>query len=189
MSKAILILGSEVYTGAYVLHITLAQPCQFRLGRFREGRWLKFEAGDYIYVGSAMGRRGATSLPHRLLRHATRSGSRPAHRLRPSLLSVMNQAGLADDRLQAPSRKTLHWHIDYILDSESARLTGVVALRSDKHLESGLAWHLSAVHFTRVPVTGVGATDKRQETHFLQLYPPGWPGVVEIARALAESLP
>ena len=81
-------------SGVYMLRIKVAAPLSVSFGRFRGGRPVAVAAGDYLYVGSAMGR-GAVSPAGRLLRHATRSGNPPPHSLRDALLDALRGAGLA----------------------------------------------------------------------------------------------
>lgn len=72
--------------GAYLLRIALPADLALAFGRFRRGSPISLPSGEYIYVGSAMGRHG-WPLAARLLRHATRSGDRPPHALRAALVA------------------------------------------------------------------------------------------------------
>ena len=73
MSESIYLWGDHGVQGVYLLEIALSQPLTLAFGRFQQGRRFTLPAGTYLYVGSALGQRGATTLAGRLLRHATRT--------------------------------------------------------------------------------------------------------------------
>lgn len=155
--------------GVYVLRIQVATPLWLSFGRFRGGRPVTVAAGDYLYVGSALGRRGASSPTGRLLRHATRSGDRPPHTLRNALLDALRDAGLAAPEARPPRGKRLHWHIDYLLDEPAAELTGVSLIRTAARLESKLARRLAEQPGVAPLAAGLGAADLPGETHLFRL--------------------
>ena len=151
-------------SGVYMLRIKVAAPLSVAFGRFRGGRPVAVAAGDYLYVGSAMGR-GAVSPAGRLLRHATRSGNRPPHSLRDALLDALRAAGLATPTQQPPREKRLHWHIDYLLDEPAAELSSVTLIRTAAQLESELARRLAEQPGIAPLAAGLGAADVPGETH------------------------
>lgn len=163
----IVILGEEGAQGVYLLHIRLAETIALTFGRFARGRTFQLPAGDYLYVGSAMARRGATTLAGRLLRHASRSGCGLPHPIRPMLYANLAAAALAS---KLPGPKRCHWHIDYLLDREEATLTAVYALRTVLALEAPLARRLMAAPETAIPIPRLGAGDDRGATHLLQVH-------------------
>lgn len=163
--------------GVYVLRIGVAAPLSLSFGRFRGGRPLALPMGDYLYVGSALGRRGAGSPAGRLLRHATRSGDRPPHTLRDALLDALCAAGLATPGLRLPTGKRLRWHIDYLLDETAAELTGVTLIRTAARLESELARRLAEQPGVAPLAVGLGAADLPGETHLFTFQGPGAPQV------------
>ncbi len=166
MTNNIVISGDATCPGGvYVLRIRVAEPLALSFGRFRGGRPVAVAAGDYLYVGSALGRRGAGSPAGRLLRHTTRSGDRPPHALRAALLDALRAAGLAAPDLLPPSGKRLHWHIDYLLDETAAELTGVSLIRTATRLESELAHRLAEQPGVAPLAAGLGAADLSGETH------------------------
>ncbi|MEZ4519752.1 MAG: GIY-YIG nuclease family protein [Chloroflexota bacterium] len=165
----IVLRGGEFPTGAYLLHIHCPNPLTVTFGRFEGGRPISLDAGDYIYVGSAMGR-GAAGLAGRLIRHATRCApGAPPHAIRDALLTSFRTSGLPS---QPPRTKRLHWHIDYLLEKPPAELADVWAVRSAESLEAELATRLAS-HTALEPVArGLGASDHRGATHLLYLTPP-----------------
>ncbi len=77
-------LSSPTPGGVYLLRIQLIEPLSVVFGRFRKGVVIPLSAGEYLYVGSALG-----GLGRRLLRHATRSdGSAHPVRQRWSTISA-----------------------------------------------------------------------------------------------------
>jgi len=102
-------IGADGCQGIYLLRIVLAHAQPVRFGRFAGGQQVLIAAGNYLYVGSAMGQRGATALPGRLLRHATRSGLRPAHSIRDVLYRYLENANFSP---KLPIQKRCHWHVD-----------------------------------------------------------------------------
>lgn len=160
--------GGPQATGVYLLHIRLAQSGAIRFGRFRGGQPVAVAAGDWLYVGSAMGA-GATSLAGRLLRHATRCPPAPPHECRDALCKSLAAAGLAS---ALPAHKRRHWHIDYLLDEPAAELVHVWAARSEVRLEAALAEWLSAQPRCRPAAAGLGATDHPGHTHLRQTAAP-----------------
>jgi Uri superfamily endonuclease len=174
---SILLLGDAVPGGAYVLRLRVSSSIPVMFGRFKHGQPVMIAAGDWVYVGSAMGQRGAGTLARRLVRHATRTGDNPPHALRPALI-----AAFGDDRLM-PRQKTLRWHIDYLLECLEVDLTHVIAVHSVTRLESTLA--ALAAERGQVVEPGLGASDAPGQTHLLSL-PDGdssWDALVANLRA------
>lgn len=170
MPNNILIDGDATCPGGvYVLQIQVATPLSLPFGRFRGGQALTVAAGDYLYVGSALGRRGASSPAGRLLRHATRSGDRPPHALRDALALALQAAGLAAPGQRPPTCKRLHWHIDYLLDETAAELTDIALIRSAARLESALACWLAQQPGVSPLAAGLGAADVPGETHLFRV--------------------
>ena len=139
-------------------------------GRFAGGRPIALQAASYVYIGSAMGNAGASSLASRLLRHAARCNGRPPHALRALLLKHFIEHGLCGptQSKRIPS-KTLHWNVDYLLDHPSACLRAAYLLYADAPLERALSALLAddphCVAFAR----GLGAGDAPGQTHLLRV--------------------
>jgi Uri superfamily endonuclease len=167
VASSITILGGPHQSGIYVLGLTLAAPLHLALGRFADGQPIDFPAGDYLYVGSALAQRGATSLAPRLLRHATRSGDQPAQSLRPLLYTALIAAGLGGPTLRPPANKRCFWHIDYLLDQPTVVLTRLYALRTLHPMEETVAHLLLDDPHTFVVAPGIGAQDYASATHLL----------------------
>jgi Uri superfamily endonuclease len=151
--------------GTYLLHARLARRWTFVFGRYRRGIPVSLAAGDYLYVGSALARRGSSTLARRLLRHATRTGGRPPHALRSHLLAELQAAG--SPGLQPPQIKTLRWHIDYLLDVEVVSLAAIYVLGDGAAVERTIAAHLVADPQVWAPAPGLGAGDDWGGTHLL----------------------
>jgi len=160
------IWGDQGVQGVYLLAAAVSQPLQLAFGRFQAGRRFVLPAGYYLYVGSALGQRGATTLAGRLLRHATRSGEQPAHAMRPLLHQTLQQAGLT---ATPPQHKRCHWHIDYLLDQPTVELAYIDALRTPFALEAYLAAQVVADLAIQPVAPGLGASDHQAATHLFRL--------------------
>ncbi len=174
----ITIIGEDVPCGTYLLRIAVARPLTVVFGRFNGGRPVAVSAGKYVYIGSAMGMRGAASLPRRVMRHASRAFGAP-HRLRPELAAAFAAAGLGEGNL-IPKKKTLRWHIDFLLDDPAAEIDRVLILRATRRRESAVAMWLAAQAGVSAPARGLGASDARGETHVFRVPDDGdwWEMVV-----------
>ena len=161
-------LGEPCQTGTYVLWLQVRSDLAVSFGRFDGGRPVAVAAGHYAYVGSAMGRGGA-SPGGRLLRHATRTACKPPHAIRAALLVELSAAGLALPRVCPPPAKRLRWHIDYLLDERAVEIVHVMLLRAAVRLESAVARRLAAVPDVAPLRPGLGASDTPGETHLWRL--------------------
>ena len=176
--EGVVLLGPDLSSGVYVLWIDVRGQCGVCFGRFAGGRPVTLAAGPYLYVGSAMGTRGASTLARRLLRHATRRDGLP-HPVRPALCAAWSQL--------PPGQKRLRWHVDYLLDHAAAELTGVVAVRTVAPREAKLADMLAQQEWIEPVAPGLGASDHRGSSHLLRV--TGRPtacaaALVDIGRAL-----
>ena len=73
--------------GSYILVIFLSKKVEIEIGALGV---LSFSKGYYLYVGSAMGNVGSTTLENRVKRHLSDSAN-----------------------------KKIHWHIDFLLNDDS----------------------------------------------------------------------
>jgi Uri superfamily endonuclease len=163
----VVVLGDAGPAGAYVLRMEVSTALRVRFGRFQGGRLLDLPAGEYVYVGSALGARGSATPARRLLRHATRCAG-PPQPLRDELLRLF--AGTPP-----PRGKTLHWHVDYLLEETAVTLAQIFLLHSPRRLETAVARWLMAQPETAVIVPGLGARDAPGDTHLLRVTAPaGW---------------
>lgn len=161
--------GEDSQRGAYLLWMRAREETVVSFGRFQGGRPVVAVPGWYVYVGSAMGRRGASALAGRLLRHATRAGGRPPHAIREAMVEAFISAGLGSTPLRPPARKRLHWHVDYLLDKTTVELEQVTVVRAEVRLESALARQLAVMPGTSSLLKGLGASDASGETHLWYL--------------------
>ncbi|MDX1412930.1 MAG: DUF123 domain-containing protein [Candidatus Promineifilaceae bacterium] len=169
MLDRITVMGPAVNSGAYLLRIEVSKDLMVRFGQFRRGQQITVSKGAYVYIGSAMAAGGSMTLARRLLRHATRTkGARP-HFIREQLLIELQTAGLGAENLQPPLQKKLYWNIDYLLEQNAANLTHIIIIRSAVNLEDRIAHYLAIQKETRVLVKGLGAQDKRDQTHLMNI--------------------
>lgn len=90
-------------TGTYILVIYLENEIKLTIGALGSR---EFKKGFYLYVGSAMGKIGSSTLLNRVKRH-----------VRPF------------------SEKKNHWHIDYLLESESVKIIQIFLIPSINKIE------------------------------------------------------
>lgn len=158
-------------SGAYVLRIVVCTDLSVTFGRLLGGRPSDVPAGEYAYVGSAMGRRGQP-LASRLLRHATRSNDRHPHPIRTALIAAFERCSGAAPPV--PTAKTLHWHVDYLLDDLESDIAQAVVLVSRERMEPLMAERLLNDPATSVLVPGLGAgdADEARASHLLRVCAP-----------------
>ena len=164
-SSNVLLSGPVQPGGVYLLWTELAVAQTLAFGKFRHGERIHLPMGGYVYVGSAHGKRGASSLGYRLLRHATRTDGSP-HPIRATLFNTLQEKGLP---AKIPNQKTLHWHIDYLLDLPNAALQEAAAILTDRRMENKIAAVLENMPETQVVAAGLGASDHAGRTHLLHV--------------------
>lgn len=148
--------------GTYVLIIAVQKACSIRFGHFNTGRPIAIPTGRLLYVGSAMGAKGPSSLPRRTLRHTTRSGEKAPHPIQRVLLAALPEQS-------PPNGKKLHWHIDYLLDDLRINLTHIFLLPGETSYEILLADAFNAHPATSPLAAGLGASDHRGSSHLLRI--------------------
>ena len=166
---SIRIMGDDSQAGSYVLRIRLKKNTTLQFGRFKKGKLISLPVGDYLYVGSALSEKGATSLARRLIRHATRNGDKPPHAIREKMINQFAECGLGSGDLLPRRGKTLHWNVDFLLDLQSAELINIFAIRSHERLENRIAKQLERDPHTDVIERGLGANDAPGATHLLRV--------------------
>ncbi|WP_420642743.1 GIY-YIG nuclease family protein [Candidatus Leptofilum sp.] len=188
--------GEQSQGGAYILRMQVNVPLQVQFGRFLQGQPIEVPIGVYLYVGSAMAQKGATSLARRLLRHASRSDSQNPHPIRRQILAVFPKIGLGPTPLYPPTGKKLRWHVDFLLDEVAMDLTAVYIIRAEKrnkeegrekkpaqsvarfnnrYLETAVAHYLLTLSEITPLVPGLGSTDDPGGTHLLKVTAvPDW---------------
>lgn len=165
--SCITILGDEVQSGSYVLRIRAHGVLNIGFGRFKRGKVIPIPTGECVYVGSALGRKGAMQLGRRLVRHATRASQQSPHPIRSHLLEICETIRLGEGNLLPPKEKKLFWHIDYLLDHPNVDLTHIILIRSLRRLEAQLAQLLEQDPHTFILAKGLGANDLPGNTHLL----------------------
>ena len=168
-TPSIVIIGNDSQAGTYVLRIHLKENTTLKFGRFKKGKLISLPIGDYVYIGSALSEKGATSLARRLIRHATRSGNKPPHPIREKMINRFSECGLGSGNLLLRRGKTLHWNVDFLLDLPSAELVNIFAIRSPERLENRLAKRLEQDPHTEIIERGLGANDAPGATHLLHV--------------------
>jgi Uri superfamily endonuclease len=142
----------------------VGKDVSIRFGRHRKGEPVMVPAGDYVYIGSAQGRRGSSTLSNRLLRHATRRGSNSPHRIRKLMVEQFQSGGMGGS---VPQKKSLHWHVDYLLDLSEAEISHVIVLFGQTISERQLAKIIQGFPETAPVSQGLGAGDDTGSTHLL----------------------
>ena len=164
-SSRVVVIGAEgpgeSVQGTYFLRVHVSEPLRIAFGRFKGGAPIPVWPGDYVYVGSARAPRGAASLPHRLVRHATRSDGKPPHRIRDDLIAAY--------RVPAPTVKRLFWNVDYLLDKLCVEIDAVLVLPGTARLERGLSAFLARDAQAAPLAEGLGAHDDPGGTHLLRV--------------------
>ncbi|MCP4360733.1 MAG: DUF123 domain-containing protein [Chloroflexi bacterium] len=164
---AVTIFGEDVPCGTYLLHMQVEWDLWVRYGRFQQGQPVFTPAGVYLYVGSALGQKGASSLARRLLRHATRVNG-PPQAIRAEMVSQFTAVNLGHN-LQPPAVKTLHWHVDYLLEETAVSLTHITLIRSPQQLEEKMARFLEETAVCHMIAKGLGAGDTAVDSHLFHL--------------------
>ncbi len=96
--------------GSYILELHILKDIDIEIGSLG---LITFKKGDYLYIGSAMGETGSSTLINRVKRH-----------LKPSHL------------------KKIHWHIDYLLEDGNVVLYKIYLIPCSFKLECIIAQEL-----------------------------------------------
>jgi Uri superfamily endonuclease len=163
----ITVLGGASQSGIYILRIRVDEPLKIAFGRFKQGKRIAVPAGECVYLGSALGSKGAMTLGRRLVRHATRSDPQEPHPIRATMLDHFRAIGLGSGKVLPKTGKKLHWHVDYLLDCLSVELTHILVIRTETRLERRLGQFLEGDPATFIIQKGLGASDVRGNTHLL----------------------
>ena len=161
------IFGNKYLMGSYILLIRVSSPFKLAFGRFQQGKLFTISKGNYLYIGSALGKSGAP-LARRLLRHASRSGEKHHHEIRTAMRTLFSKNDLIATFAIKPSKKQLRWHIDYLLDQPEAEITHIVIIRSPERLEHKISELLEPLEETSALASRLGAQDTRNSTHLLK---------------------
>ena len=160
--------GNNSRQGTYALFILLSKKLELGFGKFLQGRSIPLEPGFYAYIGSALSKNPtAMPLARRLVRHASRSNGKPPHEVRGHMIRLFQENNLGTADLQPPADKKLHWHIDYLLDSQYAQIIKVYVIRSPFRLETVISELAMSLDETFIIVRKLGARDTKSGTHLL----------------------
>ncbi len=96
--------------GSYILVIRIIDDINIQIGKLGE---LFFKEGFYLYVGSAMGKSGSSTLESRVKRH-----------------------------LRSPDKKKTHWHIDYLLKNNGVNIARLFLIPHKQKIECVIAQEL-----------------------------------------------
>ena len=154
-------IGDDYATGTYVLRFRVPRKLKIACGRFKGGKLVTFEPGDYSYVGSATGRNGAHCLAGRIAWHSSRSGKKSNHAIRRSWIQQCQTWGLGKSRTQKGDK--LRWNVDHPLDRRSVRLIGIYAIRWPFLIERAVGRLLENDPATVMFETYLGANDYKRE--------------------------
>ena len=168
--KQFTIFGGTHREGSYLLLIQLSRTIELAFGKFQQGKRFILPAGDYLYIGSALGGTSSGSpLARRLMRHASRSAEQPHHAIRAEMIELFSMSGLIEKESIKPSAKKLRWHIDYLLDQPEAELIHVIIIQSPLRVEAMLARLIATMDETSIIAPRLGAQDTKSSTHLLAL--------------------
>ena len=84
-------------------------------------------------------------------------------------MAVLVATAMAPVGLHPPLHKKLRWHVDFLLDDESANLQHIYLLRSARRLEHELAEMLLGDPASSIIAPGLGAQDHRGSTHLFRI--------------------
>ncbi len=162
------IFGSKYTMGSYILFIRISSSFQLAFGRFQKSRLFSIPDGDYLYIGSALGKTG-DPLARRLIRHASRSNGKPPHKIQSEIIKLFSKNDAVKSCAFIASEKKLHWHIDYFLEHSEAEITHVLIMRHPEKLEHHLSEFLASIRETSLVAPRLGAQDTRNSSHILRL--------------------
>ena len=156
-------IGGYHPNGTYCLRISLPNPVNLAFGRFKKGKEITLNAGEYLYVGSALATRGSTTLGNRLRRHTSRSQEYSSHTIQKELLQFFDAIGIYYSK--TPASKKLFWNIDHLLNLSVTEIIGIILIRDPKPLENIWSEYLEHLPETIVFEKGLGANDSAGHTH------------------------
>jgi len=119
--------------GSYILVVFIQKNIELIIGALGK---IKFNKGYYLYIGSAMGNSGSTTLINRVRRHVSPARS-----------------------------KKIHWHIDYVLNTNFASVCCVYLIPSLENLECLIANEL--LNVSDGHINKFGSSDCHCKSHLL----------------------
>jgi Uri superfamily endonuclease len=167
--NGIVFIGGSTPGGTYVLRIRVHRSLTMAFGRFKGGKRIRVQAGDFLYFGSALAQKGASSLARRLVRHATRTDNRHPHPIRQAMLVEFERIGLGCNDLRPVKGKHLRWNVDHLLDQPCATLVTAYLIRTPLRLEGDLGRLLAGDPAAVIIERGLGANDIKGNTHLVRI--------------------
>lgn len=158
-------IGEVGQSGTYLLRIQVLNDHVLSFGRFKKGKEISIQAREYLYIGSALAKKGATTLGNRLSRHLSRTNGID-HLLRNKLQTFFDDIGIK--YTSNPSPKQKFWNIDHLNDLSDSEVIGIIFIRSPKALENTWSRFLEADSDTEIFEKGLGANDSNGATHIQQ---------------------
>ncbi|MDE0020121.1 MAG: DUF123 domain-containing protein [Candidatus Poribacteria bacterium] len=165
----IAVCGGDEQSGAYLLRIRVRESFTMPYGRFKKAKPIHTPAGEYLYIGSALGSKGGAPLARRLVRHAARTGELPPHPIQQTFLQFFRSIQLGEGNLLPRNGKRLHWNVDHLLDRAEAELIGAVILRTRAKIERELGQLILNDPCASIIEKGIGANDIPGNTHLVKI--------------------
>ena len=163
------IFGNKYTMGSYILIIRISSSFQLAFGRFQRSRMFSIPEGDYLYIGSALGKTG-NPLARRLIRHTSRSKGKLPHKIQATLIKQFSSDNAPPlNCCIDTTAKKLHWHIDYLLEHKESEISHIVIIRHPEKMEHNLSEFLASLPQTSILAPRLGAQDTRNSTHILML--------------------
>ena len=122
--------------GTYIIAIYVLENSVINIGALGE---IEFIEGYYLYIGSAMGNKGSTTLENRVKRHVSDSKD-----------------------------KKIFWHIDYLLANINCIITRLYLIPSLKRLECIIANEVSQISVQRINNFGSSDCDCLSHLYYFQ---------------------
>ncbi len=155
--------NTEHPNGTYVMRIKLTKSRDIVFGRFKKGKIIHLKRGYYVYIGSALAKKGSSALGNRLRRHTSRSNGDKPHQIQSILLGFFDNLGIK--YTNKPSPKKLFWNIDHLLDMEEAEISDIIFTRNPTPLENSWSEFFEGLTDTYIFEKGLGANDGKGHTH------------------------
>lgn len=161
-------VGDDSTGGTYLLRIRVSKHIKISFTKFKGGKKIDVEKGEYVYIGSALGKPNDSSLTRRVVRHASRTGNKPPHPIREEMLAEFPKVGLGNGDLLPSTGKHFKWNVDSLLDRSEVELIGVLLIRSGHRIEQQVGIIMEDDPATVVFERGLGANDLRGNTHLMR---------------------
>ncbi len=122
----------------YIVVINLLENSKIKIGSLGE---IDFVKGYYLYIGSAMGNRGSTTLENRVKRHISKQ-----------------------------KNKKIFWHIDYLLTNKKCVITHIYLIPSLNRLECIIAKEISEISDNIIKDFGSTDCDCLSHLYYFEMF-------------------